>query len=712
MPTVASRGSNLYKLPTTVGDSRTHPLAYVVGWTVILATSSIATQVVAYSLGFNQNLGKPILSTPFAFAKQLYAPYDWVLWFWKFNNPLSAIAPFKAFTHSTEAYHAFQIVPYILCWGVFAAIFGTLVTAILLGHTDQVDDIVDSAKWANLADLEKEGLVKGKAGPIIGGFETKIGIVPIRYSGELGISYTGPPGDGKSALLKTNFLIPLQHEEAATWTEDERRAHPYGHEPSIVALDVKGNLVESTSRYQSDVLGKDVFVLEPLGDSSEGRAAYNPFWGIRLGTEHEADDCYQASLDIVDADGKGLATYWDKASTAFGGAVIAKIGYRALYLNDPRMFSLPGLVDYISSFDLIDGLISDILETEDDPNGVFGWVDSKGEKTKVRPWVADVARAMKSKAAEEKSGVYGSFIEFLAIYRSEVLRKHISTSTFSFRGLANSPKAGVVYISIPAMRLDAMRPYLRMLTRAALRELTESTSTIAGREVRGNIRSTIIALDEVASLKHVEEIGTASGFLRGHGVQLWLFWQATSQLRRLYGNDESISETMDVNLWGRPKTFDAAEEISEALGRFSTLVTKRNVSGKRASLGPRDHVSENADITTRNILTASEVMRFPADRVIIFTKGLRINAKKFAYFLNPDLQKRAELGTVTESNVMKHVPFFISNLEERVGVESIKKLLNPIASPPSTDLPKDHSLPEPEPAQAKACCVEEVRKKR
>jgi type IV secretory pathway TraG/TraD family ATPase VirD4 len=710
MPTVASRGSNLYKLPTTVGDSQTNPLAYAVGWSIVLATSSVATQVVAYALGFNQSLGKPIWSTPFAFAKKLYAPYDWICWFWKFDNPFRALAPFKAFIHSTEAHHAFQIVPYILGWGMFAAIFGTLVAAVLLGKKDQVEDIVDSAKWADLADLEKEGLVKGKAGPIIGGFETKGGIVPIRYSGELGISYTGPPGDGKSALLKTNFLIPLQHEEAATWTENERRAHPYGHEPSIIVLDVKGNLVESTSRYQADVLGKDVFVLEPLGDTPEGRASYNPFWGIHLGTEREADDCYQASLDIVDMDGKGLPTYWDKACTAFGGAAIAKIGYRSLYLNDPRLFSLPGLVDYISSFPSVRELLDDMLYTPDDPNGVFGWADAKGAKCDVRPWVASVARAMQAKAEDEKSGVFGSFIEFLAIYRSEILRKHISSSTFSFKKLANSQRAGVVYINVPAMKLDALRPYLRMLTRSALRELTESTDTIAGREVRGNYRSTILALDEVASLKHVEEIGTASGFLRGHGVILMLFWQALAQLHRLYGDDESITETMDVHLFGRPKTFGAAESISEALGRFSTLVTKRNVSGKRASLGPRDHVSENADITTRNILTASEVMRFPTDRVIIFTKGLRINAKKFSYFLNPFLQMRAELGTVTRSSVMKHVPFFISNLEEKLGVESLKKLLNPVDSHKSAELPKDYSLPENAPP-AKACCVEEIRKK-
>lgn len=60
--------------------------------------------------------------------------------------------------------------------------------------------------------------------------------------GELGVSYTGPPGDGKSAMLKTSLLISLQHEDAKTWTAAERLAHPWGEEPSIVALDIKGDL--------------------------------------------------------------------------------------------------------------------------------------------------------------------------------------------------------------------------------------------------------------------------------------------------------------------------------------------------------------------------------------------------------------------------------------------------------------------------------------
>jgi type IV secretion system protein VirD4 len=672
---VASRAQKLYSLPKTVGEKRTHPLAFVVFAVLMLAASSVATQVFAYRLHFNSALGQPIAHLNYPYAKALYWPLAWVSWAWKFGSPLSRL-------EYPQSVHDALIA--LFCWlggGFVVAIVGTLAVSFALRPVTKVDELVDSARWADRKDLEREGLLDSKAGPIIGGFETKRGIVPLRYSGELGISYTGPPGDGKSALLKTSLLIPLCHEEADTWTADERRAHPWGEEPSIVALDVKGNLVASTSRYQSEMLGKEVFILEPLASETDGLAKLNPLWGIHLGTDREADDCYQASLDIVDMDGKGLPTYWDKASTAFGGAAIAKIGYRSLYLNDPKLLSLPGLVDYISSKATIDELIDDMLATPDDPHAVFGWVGFDGKPTRVRPWIADVARAMKAKAEEEKSGVYGSFIEFLAIYRSEVLRKHITESTFSFKQLANGSRAGIVYINVPAMRLDHLRPYLRMLTRSALRELTESTGTIEGREVRGNVRSTVFALDEVAALKHVEELGSASGFLRGHGVILMLFWQAISQLHRLYGAEESIRETIDVHIFGRPKTHEAAKLISDALGQFSALVTKRNVSGRRVTVGPRDHLAEHADITTRSLLTPSEVMRLPKERAIVFTGGLRINTRKFSYYLHPWLKQRAGMGAVERSDVMQNRPLFMQNLEKELGLPNVVKLLQPMPGP-------------------------------
>jgi type IV secretion system protein VirD4 len=675
-----------YHLPKEVGDRKTHPLGYVAFGVLLVCASWVATQVFAAALRFDPGLGRPLLFTPrLDPVRAIYVPWDWLTWLWKFANPVNGYNYiWKTPYWPMVVYDKLRIAGIVFGAGCVVAYAGIYVTSWLLrDRRGRVEELVDSSRWATAADLEREGLLGAKAGPIIGGFEVKGDVLPLRYDGELGINYIGPPGDGKSALLKTSLLIPLQHEDAAKWPADERRAKFYGEEPSIITLDVKGNLVESTSAYQRDVLGKDVFVLEPFADETTGLAMFNPLWAIHVGTDREADDCYQASLDIVDVDGKGLPDYWSKASTAFGGAIIAVLGYRALQRNNPTLLSLPSLVDYISSHraqddvEAIDVLIADMLQPHD-PHHVFGWRDTDGKPTAHREWIVRAALAMRAKASEEKSGVYGSFIECLGIYRSEVLRKHISRSTFSFKDLANRQKPAIVYINVPAMKLDHLRPLLRNITRVAIRELTETTGSIDGREVRGNKRSTILALDEVAALKHVEELSTASGFLRGHGVALWLFWQSASQIARIYGDNESITETIDVHIFGRSKTYKAARTIAESLGKFSAVVTKRNTSGQRLAPGPLGHLSVNADINTRELLTAGEFMRLPRTRNIILAHGLKTNALKFSYFLHPWLVQRARRGRIGPSSCMTEAAPFVVHLEEKMGTEKLKLLRAPV----------------------------------
>ena len=126
--------------------------------------------------------------------------------------------------------------------------------------------MVDSAHFATDAELREKGLLGGKSGPIVGGVRDAFRrIVPLRYGGRLGISFTGPPDAGKtSSFAATNLLIPLQHENAGGWAADARRKDFFGEEPSFVVVDPKGHLARSTSAYQRDVLGKEVLVLEPL----------------------------------------------------------------------------------------------------------------------------------------------------------------------------------------------------------------------------------------------------------------------------------------------------------------------------------------------------------------------------------------------------------------------------------------------------------------
>lgn len=683
-----------YELPSSVGKTSLPPGAVLVAGLLAVCASAVATQVFAYRLNFHASLGAPIAHYAWPSLRSIYVPWAWVRWAFTFGNPLSKIE------YGRPVHEALATLPWTLGIGFAISLLGMIAAVVLFERPAKVAGMTDTGRWATRKDLVREGFLRA-AGPIIGGFDSREGVVALRYDGQNGIEHTAVPGDDKTTQLKTNLLIPLQREQrerVAMYgdTTSGRRADMWGEEPSIIALDVKA-LVDSTSGYQK-ALGKDVLVFEPLADSNEGRACFNPLWDIRIGTDHESDDAYQAALDLTDADGKGLPTYWDNACTAFGAAVIATLGYRALQQQRPEILSLPSLVDYISSHrakpgraakpnakppvpgafpkDAIEVLIDDLLLPHD-PTLTFGWIGIDGKPTSQRAWIVSAALAMQAKAAEERSGVYGSFIEKLGVFRSGMLRKHISTATYTFRDLANRPKPAIVYLKIPAMQLNQFRPLIRIFVRAAIRQMTETSATVDGQEVRGNVRACVVALDEVATLRRDDELATSSGYLRGHGVMLMTLWQSEQQKLQHYGDHEALTPTMGVHIHGRPEKHEDAERLSRALGQFSTLIPKRNSNGGKTS--------EHPDINTRSLLTATEVKRLPRDYNLIFSRGLTIRARKFPYYKNPTLDRRSRLAAVTTSDVISPKPYFIEHLSKEIGVEKVRNLKYkyvPLPEPP------------------------------
>ncbi len=697
------KGFELYQLPRTVGDGRLHPFAILAVVLAIVGTNLVATEVVAIALRYNPTLGHAVFS---AGPLRVYAPWAWLVWGWMFLDPLSGYDyAHHAGRWPDVVYAVYWRLPNVFGAGAIATIVAPIAAQLIFGRRRQdVGELVDSAHFADTAELREAGLLTAAAGPIIGAWPLgPFGLwrKPIRYAEALGINYIGPSGDGKSSfLLISNLLVPLRDRRARAWDSRRRRAETWGEEPSWVIFDPTGELFEKTSRYQRDILGKQVFRLDPLS-SGDGLAKWNPCWSIALGTDREQQGCRRVLTDIIDPQGRGLVTYWDRESCAFGDALIAFIGYQSLYMNDPTLFSLPGLTDYISQFDTIEDLCDDVMGTYHDPHGVFGWTTADGKPTKYRSWIVDATRIMRNKgdSPEERRGVFSSLIQHLSLYRDPVLRRNVCESSFSFAALANSARAGVVYIAAHPMDIPILQPYLRTVTRAALRELIGKTRTDGdGRTVRDNVRATILALDEAAVLGRLDELELVGGYLRKFGVILWLFWQATNQLTRLYP-EESFSENLGVHIWGRPQTPKAAEPISESLGQFSTLLTRTTSSGSRWSATPLDHVSANADVTTRQLLTVNEVLRLPPSQILIRCAGLLIRAHKYFFFRQPQLRRRAKMGAVERSDVATTEPLFHTVLRSELGEARFKRLLQRPAAPDLRPPPRPPK-PSPTPEQA------------
>jgi type IV secretion system protein VirD4 len=93
-----------------------------------------------------------------------------------------------------------------------------------------------------------------------------------------------------------------------------------------VITDLKGELWALTAGWRKQHAGNKVLRFEPA--ALHGGAHWNPLAEIRLGTEHEVGDVLNLATLIVDPDGRGLESHWQKSAQALLVGVILHALYR------------------------------------------------------------------------------------------------------------------------------------------------------------------------------------------------------------------------------------------------------------------------------------------------------------------------------------------------------------------------------------------------
>ena len=132
-----------------------------------------------------------------------------------------------------------------------------------------------------------------------------------------------PPGSGKGLSLVIPALL--------AWVK------------SCLIVDLKSELWQMTAGWRKLFARNKVLKFEPA--ALEGSAHWNPLDEVRLGTEHEVGDVQNVAQMIVDPDGKGLETHWQKTSYALLQGVILHALYKHERGDGPRA-SLP-VVDHL-----------------------------------------------------------------------------------------------------------------------------------------------------------------------------------------------------------------------------------------------------------------------------------------------------------------------------------------------------------------------------
>ena len=492
-----------------------------------------------------------------------------------------------------------------------------------------------SARWAQKKDIVSAGLLprntswlgrlagkgpQSSGGVYVGAWLDARGRQHyLRHDGPAHVLCYAPTRSGKGVGLIVPTLL--------SWPE------------SAVITDLKGELWELTAGWRKLHASNRVLRLEPA--STSGGAHWNPLNEIRMGSEHEVGDVQNLATLIVDPDGRGLETHWQKSAQALLVGVIL----HALYEAKEKAEAAPSLSG-------IDALLSD-------PDRAIAelWMEMFTAPFRGREnqrIVSASARDMMDRPPEEAGSVLSTVKSYLSLYRDPVVRENTADSHFRVRDLMHDGDPVSLYIVTRPADKARLRPLIRILLNMIVRLLAERIEFEHGRPKAAYRHRLLMMLDEFPSLGRLEILQESLAWLAGYGIKCYLICQDINQLKSSktgYGQDESITSNCHIQAAFPPNRLETAEHLSKLTGQATIVKEQITRTGKQTS--------RTCQEVQRSLLTVDECLRMPgsvkgmkdgrdvieeAGDMIIYVAGFpAIYGRQPLYFQDVIFQARAEL---------------------------------------------------------------------
>lgn len=573
-----------------------------------------ATQFFAYDFNYQPQLGPHY--------NHVYLPWQILVW----ANKWHALYP-DAFMRAGSIG--------VLAGGI--GLMGVVVAKMIGANSSKANEYLHgSARWANKRDVEASGLLprslklldrlKGKPenvsdGVYVGAWlDAKGKQHYLRHNGPEHVLTYAPTRSGKGVGLVIPTLLSWKH--------------------SAVITDLKGELWALTAGWRQKYAKNKVLRFEPA--TNNGGCRWNPLDEIRVGTEYEVGDVQNLATLIVDPDGKGLESHWQKTSQALLVGVIMHVLYKAKQEGTPA--SLPEVDRVLADPDRDIGELWMEMTT-------YSHVDGHNH-----PVVGSAARDMMDRPEEEAGSVLSTAKSYLALYRDPVVAYNASASDFKIKDLMNLDDPVSLYIVTQPNDKARLRPLVRVLMNMIVRLLADKMDFENGRPKAHYKHRLLGMLDEFPSLGKLEILQESLAFLAGYGIKLYLICQDINQLKSRetgYGPDETITSNCHVQNAYPPNRVETAEHLSKLTGQTTVVKEQITTSGRRTSalLG---QVSRTMQETQRPLLTPDECLRMPgpvksatgdileAGDMVVYMAGYpAIYGKQPLYFTDPIFQKRA-----------------------------------------------------------------------
>ncbi|VTU46117.1 Conjugal transfer protein TraG (plasmid) [Variovorax sp. SRS16] len=535
-----------------------------------------------------------------------------------------------------------------------AGLLALSITRMALANSSKPNQYLHgSARWANEEDIRKAGLLPRKEplldrlrglapvrndGVYVGAWVDDAGVMHyLRHAGPEHVLCYAPTRSGKGVGLVVPTLL--------SWSG------------STIITDLKGELWALTSGWRQKHAKNKVLRFEPA--AADGSVRWNPLDELRIGTEHEVGDVQNLATLIVDPDGKGLESHWQKTAQALLVGLILHSLYKAR--DEGTTATLPA----------IDAMVSDPSRNAAEvwmEMATYGHIDGTNH-----PVVGAAARDMLDRPDEEGGSVLSTTKSYLSLYRDPVVARNVGASQFQIRDLMHADSPVSLYIVTQPNDKARLRPLVRVLVNMAFRLLADKMSFESGRPVAHYKHRLLFMADEFPSLGKLEIIQESLAFVAGYGIKCYLICQDLNQLKSRetgYGPDETVTSNCHVQNAYPPNRLETAEHLSKLTGQTTIVKEQVTTSGRRMS-AMLSQVSRTTQEVQRPLLTVDECLRMPGpvkgfqdgrdvikapgDMVVYVAGFPAIYGQQPLYFMNGTFQARAQVPAPTNSDVIRNI---------------------------------------------------------
>lgn len=318
---------------------------------------------------------------------------------------------------------------------------------------------------------------------------------------------------------------------------------------SVVALDVKGELFDLTSRARKS-RGDNIFKFAPM--DKEGRThCYNPVLDVASNPpELRFSEARRLAHNLITPKGKGAEGFIDGARNLFIAGILA-----CIERGEPTI-----------------GAVYDLFAQPGEKYKLFAQLAEETQIPEVQR-IFDTMAGNDTKIITSYTSVLGD--SGLNLWADPLIKNATSRSDFSIYDLRRDPTT--IYLTVSPNDLEVISPLMRLFFQQLVSVLQREMPA------KDEIFEVLFLLDEFKHLGKLEAIETAVTTIAGYGGRFMFIVQSLSALTGVYeqsGKENFLSNT-GVQVFMATADDETPEYISKSIGEYTFSAKSRSYDSKQ-----------------------------------------------------------------------------------------------------------------------------------